>query len=126
MLHPKGAEADLQKAARMFKHALVGTLVLCFVATFLTMLYMYSFNSYDKETSLPGGGHGHGHATSHETPHVQETPGGAVMTPMMGSATPSPAADVTATPLATSPSPAPAVTATPMATSASPAASATP
>ena len=94
----------------MSKHALVGILVLCFVSTFLTMLYQYAGNGWKYESNPPLGSHGSSHQAApagHETP----MPGGAVATPMSvetavpeGTATPLAPAPETATP-ALSPTP---------------------
>jgi hypothetical protein len=69
----------------MSKHALVGILVLCFVSTFMTMLYQYAGNGWKYETSPPMQMHGEGHApASHAAPggHATPAPGGAVAQPM--------------------------------------------
>lgn len=74
----------------MSKHAIIGIIVLCFVSTFMTMLYQYASRSYLSESNPPiSGGPNGGHAAishvagpSHESP----TPGPAVETPMMAPA----------------------------------------
>ena len=83
----------------MSKHALIGIIVLCFVSTFMTMLYQYASRSYLSESNPPisGGPNGGHHAAAshvagpaHESPTPQpamESPGAA---PMETSATPTP------------------------------------
>lgn len=72
----------------MSKNAIIGIIVLCFVSTFMTMVYQYASRSYLYEANphIPGGGGhavtaegGHGGATTHEG---AATPGPAVETPM--------------------------------------------
>lgn len=70
----KGCRAHLQKAAHMSKHALTGTLVLCFVCTFLTMIYLYGRNGYKYENSLPEGAHGHHQSATHSSEGHQASP----------------------------------------------------
>ncbi len=88
----------LQKGALMSKNAIIGIIVLCFVSTFMTMVYQYASRSYLYEANphIPGGG---GHAvTAHEG---TATPGPAVETPMSVEtpmATETPAATATETP----------------------------
>ncbi|MFN8605887.1 MAG: hypothetical protein U0931_00010 [Vulcanimicrobiota bacterium] len=99
----------------MSKHAIIGIIVLCFVSTFMTMLYQYASRGYAHETFPPPGPDGHhsvhasgGHegAAGHEpAPAESATPGPAVETPMsmeppapLASETP---AAATATPVAT-------------------------
>jgi hypothetical protein len=81
----------------MSKHAIIGIIVLCFVSTFMTMVFQYASRGYAHETYPPPGPDGHhgvhasgghqgagGHETpGHETPeHEAVTPGPAVETPM--------------------------------------------
>lgn len=89
----------------MSKNAIIGIIVLCFVSTFMTMVYQYASRSYLYESNphIPGGG---GHAvTAHQGGHEgTATPGPAVETPMSVE-TPAAAATETA--------PAPTATETP-------------
>ena len=69
----------------MSKHAIIGIIVLCFVSTFMTMLYQYASRSYLSESNPPisGGPNGGHHAAAS---HV-----GAPGAPAHESATPQPA-----------------------------------
>lgn len=95
----------------MSKHALVGILVLCFVSTFLTMIYQYAKNGSAHESNPPitAGHHGaaHGAPTHTQTPSPE-----VVMTPMV-SATPLVVETPSMTESATPVSEAPVTTATP-------------
>ena len=67
----------------MSKHALVGILVLCFVSTFMTMLFQYASNGWKYETNPPLGGHSPHHRAAATPGHETPMPGGAVATPMV-------------------------------------------
>jgi len=71
----------------MSKYAAVAILVLCFVCTFLTMIYQYGSRGWKHEDNIPGG---HGHTASHAAPAGHETPA--------SHSTASPAPVVSATP----------------------------
>ena len=69
----------------MSKHAIIGIIVLCFVSTFMTMVYQYASRGYLSESNPPisGGPGGHHAVVSHEgASHEAATPGPAVETPM--------------------------------------------
>ncbi len=78
----------------MSKNAIIGIIVLCFVSTFMTMLYQYASRGYLYEANphISGDGH-HAAEGGHEK---AATPGPAVETPMSvetpatGEATPVP------------------------------------
>lgn len=71
----------------MSKHAIIGIIVLCFVSTFMTMVYQYTSRSYLSESNPPisgGPNGGHHAAVSHVEGPSNETPAPApaVETPM--------------------------------------------
>ena len=98
----------------MSKHAIIGIIVLCFVSTFMTMVFQYASRGYAHETYPPPGPDGHhavhatggheGAAGGHEPPaHETATPGPAVDAPMsvetpVPMTTETPAASETAVP----------------------------
>lgn len=66
----------------MSKNAIIGIIVLCFVSTFMTMVYQYASHGYLYEANPPISGSG-GHAVHAEGGHEgTATPGPAVETPM--------------------------------------------
>ena len=66
----------------MSKNAIIGIIVLCFVSTFMTMVYQYASRGYLHESNPPINGSG-GHAVHAEGGHEgASTPGPAVETPM--------------------------------------------
>jgi hypothetical protein len=69
----------------MSKNFIIGIIVLCFVSTFMTMVFQYASRGYLHETNPPISGSGH-HAAAHspEGGHHEgtATPGPAVETPM--------------------------------------------
>lgn len=65
----------LQKGARMLKHAMVATLVLCFVCTFLTMIYQYGSHGWAYESSVPHMTHA---GSQHFTPEEGKGPADSV------------------------------------------------
>lgn len=68
----------------MSKNFIIGIIVLCFVSTFMTMVYQYASRGYLHESNPPIGGGGH-HAAVHAEGGNHEgaaTPGPAVETPM--------------------------------------------
>ena len=98
----------------MSKNAIIGIIVLCFVSTFMTMVYQYASRGYLHESNPPINGSG-SHSVHAEGGHEgTATPGPAVETPM---SVETPAAE-TAAPTATeTPGTAPVDTpATPVAT----------
>ncbi|MBX3169296.1 MAG: hypothetical protein KF760_17965 [Candidatus Eremiobacteraeota bacterium] len=72
----------------MSKNAIIGIIVLCFVSTFMTMVYQYASRGYLHESNPPISGSG-GHAVHAEGGHEgADTPGPAVDTPMSVAETP--------------------------------------
>lgn len=57
---------SLQKGGPMFKHASVAILVLCFVCTFLTMIYQYGSRGWAYESNIPNA---HGPSTHGGSQH---------------------------------------------------------